>query len=75
MTNMCVYDCAYCVNRKSNENIRRTAFTPRELADLTIGFTDVTTSKACFSAQASQAAPDHTTELMIRTLSILARRT
>ena len=37
MTNVCIYDCAYCVNRASNE-VARTAFTPRELADLTISF-------------------------------------
>ena len=32
-----VYDCAYCVNRRSNDT-RRAAFTPQELADLTINF-------------------------------------
>ena len=37
MTNYCVYDCKYCVNRRSNDT-RRTAFTPRELAELTIQF-------------------------------------
>ena len=37
MTNCCVYDCKYCVNRRSNDT-RRTAFTPEELADLTINF-------------------------------------
>lgn len=37
MTNVCIYDCAYCVNRRSND-VPRAAFTPRELADLTIQF-------------------------------------
>ena len=37
MTNCCVYDCKYCVNRCSND-VRRTAFTPEELAELTIQF-------------------------------------
>ena len=37
MTNVCVYDCAYCANRASNE-VPRAAFKPRELADLTIAF-------------------------------------
>ena len=37
MTNSCVFDCKYCVNRRSNDT-RRAAFTPRELAELTIGF-------------------------------------
>lgn len=31
MSNCCVYDCAYCVNRRSNDT-RRAAFTPQELA-------------------------------------------
>ena len=31
MTNRCIYDCQYCVNRRSND-LPRTAFTPRELA-------------------------------------------
>ena len=37
MTNCCVYDCKYCVNRRSNDT-RRAAFTPKELAELTIQF-------------------------------------
>ena len=32
MSNCCVYDCAYCVNRRSNDT-RRAAFTPEELAE------------------------------------------
>ena len=34
MSNACVYDCKYCVNRRSNDT-RRAAFTPQELAELT----------------------------------------
>ena len=37
MTNCCMYDCKYCINRKSN-SVRRATFTPKEIADLTIGF-------------------------------------
>ena len=37
MTNSCVYDCQYCVNRCSND-VPRAAFTPEELAGLTIEF-------------------------------------
>ena len=37
LTNRCVYDCKYCVNRRSNDT-KRAAFTPEELADLTIQF-------------------------------------
>ena len=37
LTNVCIYDCAYCVSRKSND-IKRAAFTVDEVVDLTINF-------------------------------------
>ncbi|MCD8477012.1 MAG: hypothetical protein LRY68_03040 [Sulfurospirillum sp.] len=37
LSNICIYDCAYCINRVSNDT-PRTAFSPRELAELTIAF-------------------------------------
>ncbi len=37
MTNACIYDCKYCINRSSN-SVPRLLFTPREVADLTIEF-------------------------------------
>ena len=37
LTNVCIYNCAYCVNRCTNDT-RRAAFTPREHADLTMQF-------------------------------------
>lgn len=37
LTNHCIYDCAFCVSRKSND-IRRAAFTVQEVVDLTINF-------------------------------------
>mgnify|MGYP001301315894 FL=1 len=37
LTNYCIYDCRYCVNRVSND-CPRAAFTPEELAELTIQF-------------------------------------
>ncbi|MFC4096668.1 putative DNA modification/repair radical SAM protein [Euzebyella saccharophila] len=37
MTNYCIYDCAYCVTRKSND-IKRAAFKIQEVVDLTINF-------------------------------------
>lgn len=37
LTNVCIYDCAYCVTRKSND-IKRAAFTVQEVVDLTINF-------------------------------------
>lgn len=70
MTNVCVYDCAYCVNRASNE-IARAAFTPRELADLTIAFYRRNYIEGLFLSSGVILNPDHTTELMIQTLSLL----
>lgn len=37
MTNHCIFDCKYCVNRCSND-IRRAFFTPKEICDLTVEF-------------------------------------
>ncbi|HYE55912.1 MAG TPA: putative DNA modification/repair radical SAM protein [Chitinophagaceae bacterium] len=37
LTNHCIFDCAYCVSRKSNE-VKRAAFTVQEVVDLTINF-------------------------------------
>ncbi len=36
-TNECIYDCKYCLNRKSND-IPRATFTPEEVCDLTMQF-------------------------------------
>ncbi len=71
MTNVCVYDCAYCVNRKSNSGVVRTSFTPRELADLTIGFYRRNYIEGLFLSSGVIKDADTTTELMIATLRIL----
>ncbi len=36
-SNVCIYDCAYCVSRSSND-VKRAAFTVQEVVDLTINF-------------------------------------
>lgn len=70
MTNFCIYDCKYCVNRRSNDT-RRTAFTPEELADLTINFYRRNYIEGLFLSSGVLRSPDYTTELMIRSLRIL----
>ena len=70
MTNCCVYDCKYCVNRHSND-VRRTAFTPRELAELTIGFYRRNYIEGLFLSSGVLRNADYTTEQMIRALRIL----
>ena len=70
MTNCCVFDCKYCVNRRSNDT-KRTAFTPQELADLTISFYRRNYIEGLFLSSGVLHSPDYTTELMIRSLRIL----
>ena len=70
MTNRCVYDCKYCVNRRSNET-RRAAFTPEELADLTVNFYRRNYIEGLFLSSGVLRSPDYTTELMIRALRLL----
>ena len=70
MTNVSVYVCAYCVNRCSNE-VPRAAFTPEELADLTMAFYRRNYIEGLFLSSGVIGSPDHTTELMIRTLQLL----
>ena len=70
MTNYCVYDCKYCVNRRSNDT-RRTAFTPRELADLTIQFYLRNYIEGLFLSSGVLRDPDYTTLRMIESLRLL----
>ena len=70
MTNRCIYDCKYCVNRRSNDT-RRTAFTPEELADLTINFYRRNYIEGLFLSSGVYRNPDYTMELMIQTLRLL----
>ena len=70
LTNRCIYDCAYCVNRRSG-GAKRAAFTPEELADLTIQFYRRNYIEGLFLSSGVLRSPDYTTELMIRTLSLL----
>ena len=73
MTNKCVYDCKYCVNRRSNDT-RRAAFTPEELADLTINFYRRNYIEGLFLSSGVFRNPDYTTELMIQSLRLLRER-
>ena len=70
LTNVCVYDCQYCVNRRSND-VPRAAFTPRELAELTIGFYRRNYIEGLFLSSAVSGSPDATMERMIAVLALL----
>lgn len=69
-SNACCYDCSYCVNRRSND-VRRATFTPRELAELTIGFYRRNYIEGLFLSSAVLGSPDATMERMIETLRLL----
>jgi len=69
-TNSCMYDCAYCINRVSNDT-KRVAFKPRELADLTINFYKRNYIEGLFLSSGIIKNEDHTMELLINTLKIL----
>lgn len=70
MTNRCIYDCKYCVNRRSNDT-RRAIFSPEELVDLTLQFYRRNYIEGLFLSSGVYRSPDYTTELMIRTLRLL----
>ncbi|MDR0405698.1 MAG: putative DNA modification/repair radical SAM protein [Clostridiales bacterium] len=70
MTNSCVYDCKYCVNRRSNDT-PRAAFAPRELADLTMNFYRRNYIEGLFLSSGVLKNPDYTCERIIETLKIL----
>lgn len=70
MTNACVYDCAYCINRKSNP-VRRAAFTPEEIADLTMQFYRRNYIEGLFLSSGIMRNPDYTTEQLIAALELL----
>lgn len=60
-TNHCMYDCAYCPNRRSND-IPRARFTPREVVDLTMGFYVRNYIEGLFLSSGIVGSPDRTME-------------
>lgn len=64
LSNYCIYDCAYCYNRKSND-IPRTSFTPDEIANLTIEFYRRNYIEGLFLSSGVLINPDHTMERMV----------
>ncbi len=71
MSNACIYDCAYCINRCSNSETPRATFRPEELAQLTAEFYKRNYIEGLFLSSGVVKTPDYTMELMIKTLQIL----
>ncbi|MDR3073628.1 MAG: putative DNA modification/repair radical SAM protein [Deltaproteobacteria bacterium] len=73
LSNHCVYDCAYCVNRRSND-IPRTAFTVRELVTLTLEFYRRNYIEGLFLSSGVAGSPDNAMERMVRVVKELRER-
>ncbi len=59
LTNFCIYDCSYCVNRSSS-NVRRARFTPKEVVDLTLDFYKRNYIEGLFLSSGVIRSPDET---------------
>ncbi|WP_320110613.1 putative DNA modification/repair radical SAM protein [Draconibacterium orientale] len=64
MTNNCIYDCAYCINRRTNDRQRAT-FTAQEIVDLTIGFYRRNYIEGLFLSSGVIKSADYTMERMV----------
>lgn len=64
LTNHCIFDCAYCVTRKSND-IKRAAFKVQEVVDLTINFYRRNYIEGLFLSSGIFKNPDYTMERLI----------
>jgi putative DNA modification/repair radical SAM protein len=70
LTNFCVYDCAYCVNRVSS-NTTRARFTVQEVVDLTLGFYKRNYIEGLFLSSGIIRNADYTMEEMVRVVRAL----
>ncbi len=73
MTNACMYDCEYCVNRRSHDT-PRAIMTPEEIVSLTINFYKRNYIEGLFLSSGIIRSPDYTTELLIRVAKLLRER-
>ena len=73
LTNCCIYDCKYCLNRQSN-NIKRAIFTPEEICEITLNFYRRNYIEGLFLSSGIIKSPDYTMNLMIETISLLRNK-
>ncbi len=71
-TNECIYDCKYCINRRTND-VARTSFTPDEVCTLTMEFYRRNYIEGLFLSSGILKSPDYTMELIGATLYKLRR--
>lgn len=65
MTNYCIYDCVYCVNRRSND-VQRTSLSVSELTELTISFYRRNYIEGLFLSSGVIKNPDYTMQMMTK---------
>ena len=70
LTNSCIFDCHYCINRKSS-NVRRARFTPEEVVDLTLSFYRRNYIEGLFLSSGIIASSDYTMEQIVRVARLL----
>ncbi|MGB3712024.1 MAG: putative DNA modification/repair radical SAM protein [Erythrobacter sp.] len=70
LTNHCIFDCHYCINRKSS-NVARARFTPQEVADLTLNFYRRNYIEGLFLSSGIIKSSNHTMEQLVETARIL----
>jgi len=73
LSNDCLFDCAYCLNRRSN-TLPRATFTPEEIADLTINFYLRNYIEGLFLSSAVYATPEKTMGDMVEVCRLLRQR-
>ena len=70
LSNSCIYDCKYCINKVTND-IKRATFTPREVCELTISFYKRNYIEGLFLSSAIVKNPNYTMELLVQTVIML----
>ena len=70
LTNHCIFDCHYCINRKSS-NVARARFTPQEVVDLTLAFYRRNYIEGLFLSSGIVKSSSHTMEQLIEVARIL----
>ena len=72
LTNYCLFECAYCINRRSS-NVARARFTVQEVVDLTLGFYKRNYIEGLFLSSGIIKTPDHTMEELVEVARVLRR--
>lgn len=73
MTNSCIFDCKYCINRRSND-VKRAIFTPTEICEITMNFYKRNYIEGLFLSSGIIKSPDYTMEKLIETLYLLRNK-